>query len=104
MIEQRGMNAAAWTGLLLAVASWPLALVSIGVLMGESVGNSAEMARHLALQRFWSPILAALVLLSFCGSLWLSGLSFRHARMVSGITLAIDSAAIVMIVGSLIPS
>ena len=104
MNERQGMKAAAWAGLILALSSWPLALVFFGLMMGESFGSNADAAHHSPSQRFWLPIFTALVPLSFCASLWLAGFSVRHARVVSSITLAIDIVAIALVVDGLNPS
>ena len=95
----RHLKLAAWASLVLAIACWPLALYSFGLVMGESFGPDAQ--RLMEFKRFWTPIVFGALLFSFLASAWLSGLSIRRAPVVAACAISIDTLAMVGVLSTM---
>jgi hypothetical protein len=84
------MKVAAWASLALALAFWPLYGLTYGLLMTATFpqGSTAQQAADSS--HFWFQVFTLGMLVVYLASVWLSGLSFRHARIVASLSLAIN--------------
>ena len=98
------MKMAAWASLVLALAFWPLYVHTYGLLIMANFPHGPAAQQSAGSDHFRSfQIFAAVMLISFLASAWLSGLSFRQARIVAGLALAINIGSVTFILSVFLP-